>query len=559
MRTLLNVFAVTVLCACANQAHAHFIWLTTAAAENGRMSVQVHFSEKADDDDSTYLDRLQEIKLKRLSRSKSFVDVSLTRTDEALSAKVAKKPGKPIFIATHDWGVVERGETAFRLAYYAKGGPFISNKAWQQQEAAAALRLDIVPEFDGDQLTVTVRFDGAPISGAQVTVSGAGLEDEKIETDEQGRATLTTTQAGLCSIRARHIEAVGGELQGKKYAETRHYSTAAVKLPTPAAPIAYTQIGTIPQTVTSFGATVLHDQLYLYGGHTGGAHEYRDKSQEKTLRRMNLKTGKWEALVEGPRLQGLALVSDGKNVYRLGGFTAKNAPDAEDDLWSQNCAAMFKPTADAWSELPPLPEPRSSFDAAVVDRTIYVIGGWSMQGAGNTHWHETAWKLDLKQTELSWQPVPAPPFQRRALALAAHQGKLYAIGGMEKEGGPTRKVSVFDIQSGQWSDGPVLIGEDGLTGFGTSAFATGGRLYATTIHGLLLRLAEDQAAWEVVGKMPTARFFHRLLPFDENRLIVVGGASMETGKFEAVELISVEPKPNKVVRGNPPEVSAGEE
>ena len=81
-----------------------------------------------------------------------------------------------------------------------------------------------------------------------------------------------------------------------------------------------------------------------------------------------------------------------------------------------------------------------------------------------------------------------------------------------------------------------------MTGFGASAFATGGHLYATTVQGTLQRLSHDGSAWEVIGKTPTGRFFHRLLPLDNQHLIVVGGSNMSVGKYEEVEVISTQPQ-----------------
>jgi hypothetical protein len=79
-----------------------------------------------------------------------------------------------------------------------------------------------------------------------------------------------------------------------------------------------------------------------------------------------------------------------------------------------------------------------------------------------------------------------------------------------------------------------------MTGFGASAFATGGRLYVTTYSGTLQRLAEDDSSWEVIAQTPTARFFHRMLPVDDEHLLMIGGANMGQGKFSEVEVIRVE-------------------
>jgi hypothetical protein len=135
--------------------------------------------------------------------------------------------------------------------------------------------------------------------------------------------------------------------------------------------------------------------------------------------------------------------------------------------------------------------------------------------------------------------MPSPPFVRRALAVAAHDGRVYAIGGMRDEGGPTRKVDVYDPGTSQWSHGPDIQGDDEIAGFGPSAFAAGGNLYVSTIKGTLQRLSENGSSWEIVGQLPTSRFFHRMLPLDGSRLLVVGGASMESGKFDTVEALQL--------------------
>ena len=295
----------------------------------------------------------------------------------------------------------------------------------------------------------------------------------------------------------------------------------------------------IPEKVTSFGAAVLDGHLYIYGGHTGRPHSYDKDAQGNTLRRLNLQNPKaWEALVEGPGLQGLAMVACQGKLYRIGGFAAKNEKGGDQDLWSQADVACYDPKANQWTDLSPLPEPRSSFDAAVLNNQIYAIGGWKLAGGAEEHWHTTAYSIDVSTQNPRWQKLPTPPFQRRALAVAAYDGKIYVIGGMQSEGGPTTRVDVFDPETQKWSVGPSLLGEP-MDGFGPSAFATGDCLYVSTYSGKLQRLDQNGKQWESVTKLERARFFHRMLPLSETRLISVGGASMESGKFDEVDVIDV--------------------
>jgi len=329
-------------------------------------------------------------------------------------------------------------------------------------------------------------------------------------------------------------------LKDDAYATVRHYATLTVPVGEVTESVSKTlALPVIPQPVTSFGAAVHNGQLYIYGGHTGSAHSYSNLEQGNTLLAVSLsKPGAWESLAEGPRLQGLAMVAHGNKLYRLGGFTAKNAEGEEHDLWSQSDVAAFDLKTKQWQDLPSLPEARSSFDAAVLGDTIYVIGGWAIEGSKHT-WHETAWSLDLSAPKLEWKELPTPPFQRRALSVAAFNGKIYAIGGMQSEGGPTQRIDIYDPAAKTWTQGPDLLGEKPMAGFGNSAFAVGDRLYVSTIEGNLERLNADGSAWEQVEKLERARFFHRMLPLDGEHIVLVGGASMQEGKFEQIDVIDL--------------------
>lgn len=297
----------------------------------------------------------------------------------------------------------------------------------------------------------------------------------------------------------------------------------------------------MPAALTSFGAAVLGGRVYAYGGHTGEAHSYSNSEQSNALIALDLAhPTQWKTVARGPRLQGLALVAANGRLYRIGGFTAKNAKGEEQDLRSQAGVAAFDPAPGAWRKIAPLPEPRSSFDAAVLDGQIYVAGGWQLQGDKERLWHKTAWRLNPGAESPHWEALPEPPFQRRALALASHKGKLYAIGGMESNAEPTTRVDVFDPAASKWLRGPDLPGES-MEGFGCSAFAVQGVLFVSTVSGALLRLADDGKSWEKVQQLETGRFFHRMLPIDDNTLIMMGGANMEIGKFDHVHVVKLKP------------------
>ncbi|TWT58070.1 N-acetylneuraminate epimerase precursor [Thalassoglobus neptunius] len=555
LRSALCLIACGVTVSVAQRADAHFIFLAPQATKGETTRIEVYFGEDASADDPAFLKYTEGMNAWAVQQGKEMEVLEIDRKDDSVSTTIpADETDKTIIVATHDLGVMDRGDTVFRLKYYAKTGPSVNSSAWTSVDTSKALKLDVIPEETTDGVNLQVLFNGEAVEGSEVVASGPELFEFEGTTGESGTIVLPIDQPGLYSIRAKHVEPEAGEFDGKEYPETRHYTTLTLRVQSDLSQAARRDLQPLEQPVTSFGGAILGDKVYIYGGHSGSAHSYSNEEQGHTLLQLNLGTGQWNELVDGPPLQGLAMVAHGDRLYRIGGFTAKNSEGEEHDLWSRDTVEAYDLTKNKWGKMPSLPEPRSSFDAAVLNDTIYVIGGWQLQGESDEVWHQTAWSMDLNAEDPQWTALPEPPFQRRALAVAAFNDKLYVIGGMQSEGGPTTAMNIYDPQTETWSEGPELVVEAskesdddssgsrfsaGMTGFGASAFAAGGHLYASTFKGNLQRLSDDGSQWEIVAKTPTARFFHRMLPVSDHELLVVGGASMAVGKFEEVEILDV--------------------
>jgi len=293
----------------------------------------------------------------------------------------------------------------------------------------------------------------------------------------------------------------------------------------------------LPQPISSFGAVRDGDWVYVYSGHTGGAHQHSKKNLALSFQRIDLTSPKaWESLPVGPGLQSVSLVAHGGSIYRVGGLSALNEPGEKENLVSVTDFFRFDPTAKSWTPLEPLPVGRSSHDSIAVGSKVYVIGGWDL-GSGESKWHKKPLVIDLAVKDAKWQELAEQPFERRAIAVAELNGKIYAIGGMSPKG-PSNDVHVFDTASNTWAEGPTLPGGK-MNGFGSSAVTVDGKLFASGMDGAMFRLSADGKSWETVAQFDHPRFFHRLVDGGNKSLLAIAGASMQEGHFDSIERVSV--------------------
>ena len=294
----------------------------------------------------------------------------------------------------------------------------------------------------------------------------------------------------------------------------------------------------LPRAIASFGAATTDGYLYVFGGHVGRAHQHSRDNLVGSFWRLNLHDGQsWEQLPDGPPLQGTTLVA-GPNgeLLRIGGLDALNAQGDDEELHSRASVQRFAPHRRTWTDFPPLPEPRSSHDAIVVNNTVYVVGGWHLAGDEEPAWHRTAWACDLTSEEPTWSKLPTPPFVRRACAVARFGDRVAVIGGMDEDG-TSKEVWLFDPRTGSWQQGPELPGG----GFGAAGLGIGDALYATVMDGRIFRLDAGAEDWAGVTNLAVGRFFHRLSTTPDNaQLIALGGAS-RNGHLRNIEFVAISP------------------
>lgn len=153
------------------------------------------------------------------------------------------------------------------------------------------------------------------------------------------------------------------------------------------------------------------------------------------------------ALLPSPRSR-LALATDGKRLYAIGGETADGVTGD---------VSIFDPHTNGWLPGAAKPTPAANMAAAVLDGRVYVPGGSTPNGGVSD-------VLEIYDPSAdTWSKGPALPRPLAAYALAVWNGKLYLFGGWDGAD-YRRETLVFDPQAGSWVEGPDMPGPRAFAG-----------------------------------------------------------------------------------------------
>lgn len=155
---------------------------------------------------------------------------------------------------------------------------------------------------------------------------------------------------------------------------------------------------------------------------------------------------------------------DGKIVV-VAGLLKDDTPSAQVDF--------YDPDTDRWSPGPPLPRPLHHTAVGVLGERLYVVGGYTGT-AGN--WQPVADVHSLGRGETKWRSEPPLAGPRGALAVAALDDALVAVGGVGN--GPEVVTEVLRTGSSTWERGPDLPHPSehlAATAAGRRSYSIGGR------------------------------------------------------------------------------------
>jgi hypothetical protein len=193
-------------------------------------------------------------------------------------------------------------------------------------------------------------------------------------------------------------------------------------------------------------------------------------------------------------------------IYVVGGFEQPSLGNVL-NLSIAPSLEVYDPSTDRWTVKAPLPLGLHHVGLGVTGGRLYVIGGYKQSGL--SVWQPVATVYAYDPATDTWAERASMPTARGALSVTVHDGKLYAIGGYDRNAN-SAAVEVYDPARNTWvSRAPLPTPRDHLVSATVSGkiYAIGGRLNGDYRRNLSVTERYDPAIdqWTRVADLPTAR------------------------------------------------------
>lgn len=250
--------------------------------------------------------------------------------------------------------------------------------------------------------------------------------------------------------------------------------------------------------------------------------------------RYNPSTNTWATLPDMPTPRWhLATAVVNGNLYAIGGANSED-PQGISFGGPISTVEIYNPSLGTWTSGPSLQQARSALAAAVVNGTIYAIGGYLDVGGCAVNSSESYTPAGFGGKQIGWQAIAPIPTARLFPASATVNGKLYVIGGgltFSIGGGycatsdpnglsgqgpitPTNVVEVYDPSTDTWSSAapsPSLRQ-------GADAHVLNGKIYVVGGGNQNIEIYDPAAnSWSTIAPQPfTGTSFGMPTNFDPN-------------------------------------------
>ncbi len=228
------ILALTTICAV--RAEAHYLWVVIGDEDDGNKVANIYFEESPSPGDGHYLEHF-------LGTSKTWVrtlaepEPELIATNEItidknrwMRAKLGQADERSVD-AYGKFGVYAYGDTNVLLHYYARHLQANTHDGIHELGRAEQMKLDLVPHDSGDELELTLLWQGEPVGDRMVFIRGPQGFRKNLLTDERGRIAFVPKDGGSYTFRSSVEQKTAGEEQGDQYEFVRHNITLVMRLP----------------------------------------------------------------------------------------------------------------------------------------------------------------------------------------------------------------------------------------------------------------------------------------------------------------------------------------
>lgn len=195
--------------------------------------------------------------------------------------------------------------------------------------------------------------------------------------------------------------------------------------------IKWNTVAPSPIARTEAQGAAVNGKLYLFGGYINTT--YTPTRRADVYNPINNTWTRIKDLPKGLTHSGTAV--DGTHIYLAGGYPAKSTGGqsfATTDVWKYNVAT------NTWSSMPPLPEARGSGALELLNGQLHFFGGSDIKRADR----RDHWVLSLNGGT-RWLRSASLPQVRNHIGDAVVDGTLYAIGGQVTQEHTGAQVTVY--------------------------------------------------------------------------------------------------------------------
>lgn len=297
----------------------------------------------------------------------------------------------------------------------------------------------------------------------------------------------------------------------------------------------------LPFAVQEIYPTLWRGRLVVGGGFRsigpGPVTKIADLRPSADVLAMSPGADKWQALPNLPEARHHPLLASiGGRLLAVGGFSS--TPEA---VWTMQAQCwILDRNAKGWREGPVLPAPQAEVAAGVVDGRLIIAGGrtpWDGQNGQYADHRDTGAAWVLGPGAKRWEPMPPLPTPRNSSAAAVVNGRLHVAGGrVVREGGLVNLTvhEAWDPARDRWvtlAPMPEARGGHAAAVVGGRLFCFGGESFGPEGRAHDEVFAYDPVAdrWDRAGTMPKP--LHGLgAVAHQGAIHLLGGASEVGGR-----------------------------